>query len=420
MHSSRDVVITGIGVVSPIGIGLDPFIDALRQGQSGVTTISPFSEQGMAFNIGAPIRDFDGKNYVHPRKSLKVMSREIQTAYAAADLAIKHANVAKGAVDPDRFGIVLGSEMLYGEVGELADAFRHCMTDKEFHFEQWGKTAMQDIFPLWMLKYLPNMAACHVGIAHDARGANNTIMQGEASSLIALMEAVSYIQRGLADVCLAGGTGSRLSEPALPFRGTIDMADWHADPTKASRPFDAKRAGMVNGEGSGVFVLESREHAEQRGARVWARIAGFASRSEPAHREAMTGLAIKNAITGALRMAELDPQQVGHVNAHGASTPHDDRIEAAAIRETLGDVPVTALKSYFGYLGAGTGAVELAASVWSVARGEVPRTLNYETPDPQCRVRVIDREPLVGAPPVAIKLNHTPLGQAAAVVISAV
>jgi 3-oxoacyl-[acyl-carrier-protein] synthase II len=373
----------------------------------------------MPFNIGAPVRDFEGKHYVQPRKALKVMSREIQTAYAAADLALKHAQLPKDAVDPDCFGVVLGSEMLYGEVDELADAFRHCMTAKEFHFEQWGKNAMQDIFPLWMLKYLPNMAACHIGIAHDARGPNNTIMQGEASSLVALMEAASYIQRGLADVALAGGTGSRLSEPALPFRGTIDVAQWQEEPTKASRPFDAHRAGMVNGGGSGVLVLESREHAQRRGAPILARLAGFASRSEPNHREGMTGLSIKNAILGALRMAGLEPHQVGHVNANGMSTLHDDHIEATAIRDTLGDKPVTALKSYFGYLGAGSGAVELAASVWSVAQGEVPPTLNYETPDPACPVRVVAGEPLRGSPPIAVKLNHTPLGQAAAVVIAA-
>lgn len=420
MKSSCEVVITGLGVVSPIGIGLEAFVESLHARRSGVRTMPSFSDTDLPFQIGAPVNDFDGKNFVQPRKSLKVMSREIQTAYAAADLAMKHAQLAAGGVDPDRFGVVLGSEMLYGDVNELADAFRHCINDSGFHFDQWGKNAMQDIFPLWMLKYLPNMAACHVGIAHDARGPNNTIMQGEASSLLALMEGASYIQRGLADVVMVGGTGSRLSEPALPFRGAMDVANWSDDPTKASRPFDANRRGVVNGEGSGVLILERREHAEQRGARIWARVAGYASRTEGRQRDARTGLAIRNAISGALQAAGIEPSQVGHVNAHGASIRHDDRIEASAILDTLGDVPVTALKSYFGYLGAGTGAVELAASVWSVAEGTVPATLNYETPDPECPVNVVHGEPLVGAAPVAISLNHTPLGQAAAVVIAAV
>lgn len=420
MKSPREVVITGMGVVSPIGIGMEAFTAALRAGQSGVRTMPPFAATGLPFVLGAPVLDFDGKDYVQPRKSLKVMSREIQTAYAAADLAMKHANLGKESVDPDRFGVVLGSEMLYGDVSELADAFRHCITADGFHFDQWGKNAMQDIFPLWMLKYLPNMAACHVGIAHDARGPNNTVMQGETSSLLAVMEGASYIQRDLADVVIVGGTGSRLSEPALPFRGAIDVATWSGDPAQASRPFDADRSGIVNGEGSGMLILESREHAQRRGARVWARLLGYASRTEGRQRDARTGLAIRNALTGALTAAALEPQQLGHVNAHGASTQFDDRLEAAAIRQTLGDTPVTALKSYFGYLGAGSGAVELAACVWSVAEGVVPATLNYQTPDAQCPVNVVRGEALLGAAPIAISLNHTPLGQAAAVVVAAV
>jgi 3-oxoacyl-[acyl-carrier-protein] synthase II len=418
MNASPEVVITGLGVVTPIGIGIDTFIESLRQGRSGVQTFSPYSELGMTPHIGARVHDFDGEKYVH-RKTLKVMSREIQSAYAATDLALKHAGLAKGGIDPDRFGIVLGSEMLYGKIDELADAFRHCFSEQRFHFEQWGKAAMRDIFPLWMLKYLPNMAACHVGIAHDARGPNNTITQGENSSLMAIMEAASYIQRGLADVAVAGGTGSRISEAALPFRGTIDVSDSRADPVTVSRPFDVGRTGMVIGEGAGSLVLESREHAQRRGAKIWARVAGFASRTESGHRQNMTGLSIRNAIRGALQSAGLEPADVGHVNAHGASTQRDDRIEAVAIREQLGDVPVTALKSYFGYLGAGSGAIELAASVWSLTSGEIWPTLNYDRPDPQCAIRVVHGQPLTGRPAVALKLNHTPIGQAAALVIAA-
>ena len=419
MNSLPEVVITGLGIVSPIGIGLEAFVDSLQQGRSGVAPLSPFAEAEMPFHIGARIRDFDGEKFVH-RKTLKVMSREIQAAYAAADLALKHAGLAKGSIDPDRLSVVLGSEMLYGKIEELVDAFRHCMDEHQFRFEKWGNAAMHDIFPLWMLKYLPNMAACHIGIAHDARGPNNTIMQGENSSLMALMEATSYIQRGLADVVLTGGAGSRISEAALPFRGPVDVSLSNADPTTVSRPFDADRTGMVNGEGAGVLVLESREHAQKRGARIWARVAGFASRSEAGHRDQMTGLAIRNAIRGALQMAGMEPSALGHVNANGASTLRDDRLEAKAIQETLGDVPVTALKSYFGYLGAGSGAVELAASVWALNENAIPRTLNYDRPCPDCDVQVIHNEPLAGRAPVAIKLNHTPIGQAAAVIISAV
>jgi 3-oxoacyl-[acyl-carrier-protein] synthase II len=418
MNSSPEVVITGIGVVTPIGSGIESFVESLRQGRSGVTPLSPYAEAGMAPHIGARVTDFDGEKFVH-RKVLKVMSREIQAAYGATELALQHAGLVKGAIDPERLGVVLGSEMLYGKVEELVEAFRSCTPDKQFHFGMWGKAGIGQIFPLWMLKYLPNMAACHVGIAHDARGPNNTIMQGENSSLMALMEAASYIERGLADVVIAGGSGSRISEAALPFRGLIDVSLSNDDPASVSRPFAAGRTGMVIGEGAGSLVLESRAHAQGRGARIWGRIAGYASRTEPGHREAMTGLSIGNAIRGALQKAGVRPDAIGHVNAHGASTLRDDRIEAAAIREQLGDVPVTALKSYFGYLGAGSGAVELAASVLSLSSGEIPCTLNYDEPDPACNINVIHGEPLRARLPVVLKLNHTPIGQAAAMVIAA-
>jgi 3-oxoacyl-[acyl-carrier-protein] synthase II len=420
MNSPRDVVITGVGIISPIGLGFDAFWESVRAGRSGVTTLEPFFSAGnLPFGIGAPLRDFDGKNFVQPRKSMKVMSREIQTAYAAADLAMKHAGLTKGQIAPSRFGVVLGSEMLYGEVEELIDVYRHCYVDGQFQFDLWGKNALADIFPLWMLKYLPNMAACHIGIAHDAQGPNNTITLGEVSGLLAIVEGASYIQRGLADVVLVGGTGSRLSHAALAFRGALDVVNWNGVPQEASRPFDAQRAGLVQGEGAGMLVLETREHAQARNANLLARVAGFASRSEPAFREQRTGLGIRNAILGALKSAQCTPDQISHVNAHGISTRHDDAMEAQAIQALLGAVPVTAPKSLFGHLGAGGGIVELAASVGALLHGEVPLTLNYTTPDPLCPVNVVHGEALRATQSAALVLNHNQTGQAAAVVLTA-
>jgi len=209
MDEAREVVITGVGIVSPIGIGRETFWQNLDAGQGGVQSLSLFAgKRDIPFQIGAPLVGFEAKDYVQPRKSLKVMSGEIQVAYAAGALAMQDAGLAKGALDPSRFGVVLGSELLYGELPEVVDCFAHCHVDGEFHFERWGDAAFKDLFPLWMLKYLPNMAACHIGIAHDARGPNNSIVEGQVSSLLAIGEAFSVIQRGLADVMLAGGSGS--------------------------------------------------------------------------------------------------------------------------------------------------------------------------------------------------------------------
>jgi len=414
-----EVVITGVGLASPIGIGKKEFSASLREGRSGVRPITLFETRNLPVRFGAEVRDFQAKQYVKPRKSLKVMGREIQLAFAAASLAIEDADLERAAVNPERLGAVFGTEMMCSEFADLEDVYRSCIVDGEFCFDLWGNRAMSHIFPLWMLKYLPNMAACHIGIAHDARGPNNSIAQGEVSSLLAISEGVSIIQRGQADAMIVGGTGSRANLPDMLWRGDEHLSHRSEDPAAASRPFDAARDGTVNGEGAGAFVIENQAHAQARGAAVFARVLGFSSRFEPTLNGRPTrGSAIRDAVEQALRASGLEAADVGHVNAHGLSTIEEDVIEAGAIRQALGDVPVTAPKSFFGNLGAGGGAVETAASVASFAEGKVPVTLNYEQPDPQCPVNVVHGEPLETDRQIAVLLNQSRTGQAAAVVLA--
>lgn len=416
MDRTRDVVITGLGVVSPIGIGKEAYWNSLREHRSGVGCRAAFNGTDWCFRIAAELKDFDPKQYVKPRKSLKVMCREIQMAYAAADLAMQDAGLERGQYDPDRLGVVLGSELFYCDVQEMEAVYRSCVAQGQFDYDAWGQCAMRDIYPLWMLKHLPNMAACHIGIAHDARGPTNTIVAEECSSLDAVIEAAQVIARGHADLMIAGGTGSRIGLTTMVYRGQRDLSRRIDDPEAASRPFDALRDGMVIGEGAGAYVLESRRHAERRAARILARFLGY-GQSFQSSTDSAKAAAIRRAIGSALRSAELDARQVGHVNAHGRSTLTDDAIEARAIREALGDIPVTAPKSFFGYLGAGGGAVEMAASVLALTQGEVPVTLNYVQPDPQCPIRVIHDQPHRPGHPTALVLSQSPLGQAAAVVL---
>ena len=188
MTSSREIVITGLGVVSPIGIGRGPFWDSLCEGRSGVRRLGLFNGDDPPSPIGGEVADFDPKQYVRPRKSLKVMSRDIQLGFAAADMAYQEAALSPGAVAPERFGVVFGADMITADLSELQPAFAGCMVDGRFDFARWGQSAMAEMFPLWMLKYLPNMPACHVGIAQDARGPNNSITLGDASSLAAMAE----------------------------------------------------------------------------------------------------------------------------------------------------------------------------------------------------------------------------------------
>jgi len=419
MRAASDVVITGLGVVSPIGIGCEPFWDALTTGTSGIRPIDLFDSSSLSVRFGGQIPDFDPKVYVRPRKSLKVMSREIQLGFAAADLALTDAGITAGQVEPQRFGVVFGNDMIYADLEDLEGTYRRSAKDGRFDFALWSEAIQEELHPLWLLKHLPNMTASHIAIAHDARGPNNSIVLGDVSSLLALSEAASIIQRGWADVMLAGGTGCRLHPTALVARGDALLSHRADDFRRACRPFDRDRDGLVNGEGAATIVLESRAHAERRGAEIRGRLLSWASRCEPkARREGLTGSSLRQAIRATLRGAGLEPAAVGHVNAHGVGTIEMDGAEAAAIAAELGDVPVTAPKSLFGHLGAGGGAVELAASVLGLRRGLIPATLNYLTPDPACPVNVVADEPLAGRPGTAVAVNLCSTGQAAAVVIA--
>jgi 3-oxoacyl-[acyl-carrier-protein] synthase II len=418
MTHPSDIVITGSGVVSPIGIGNKAFWAALEQGTSGVRKLESFDSSAFPAPFGGELADFDPKQYVTPRKSLKVMCREIQTGFAAARLAIDDAKLDPVRVDPDRFGVVFGSEMYYCDLAELSECYRPCVRDGQFDMSQWGTAGISKLFPLWMLMYLPNMVACHVGIAHDARGHNNTVACGDASSLLALIEAVHVLRRGITDIMVVGGAGSRINVTPLAFRGEHLLSHRASEPAAACRPFDADRDGLVNGEGAGALVVETRAHAAARGATIQAEILGSGQSFELAQASDFAqGAGLQRAIRGALSASRLAPSDIGHVNAHGLSTIADDRREAAAIRATLGDVPVTAPKSYFGNLGAGGGVVELIASLLALREGRVPMTLNYETPDPTCEVNVVRRRPLEGTRPTALVLNYSTTGQTAAVLL---
>jgi len=417
--SDREVVITGLGIVSPIGVGREAVWSAIQSRSSGVRPLAQLESAGWLAPFGGYVADFDPKELIQPRKSIKVMSRDIQLASAAAEMAWQDACLSQSTVDPDRFGVVGAAGVMYCDLEELRVPFVEWLKQEDFDIHRWSREAMGELYPLWMLKYLPNMPACHIGIRYDARGPNNTIAEGDVSSLLAILEAADVIRRDNADVMIVGGTGSRINVSDLMWhRGARLARNGQLPPPAVCRPFDAARSGQVNGEGAAQIVIEAREHAERRGARIVARLAGGATRFEPAADDKLpTGDAIARAIRASLAAAGMEPAEIGHVNAHGNSTREDDPIEAQAIRRELGDVSVTALKSYFGNLGQGSGMVELAISLLAMSQGVVPPTLNYETPDPDCPVNVVTQIEKSDKP-AFIKLNHNATGQAAAIVIA--
>jgi len=420
MEAVQEVVITGLGIVCPIGVGAEAVWASVESRKSGVRAVPELVAAGLPIPIAGDVADFDPKEFVKPRKSLKVMSRETQLGFTAAEMAWAHARLDDAGVDPDRLGVTCGSNMFCPEVPELAAACHASDSGGgKFDFSRWGNEGLREVFPLWLLKYLPNMAPAHVSIVHDARGPSNSIVAGDISALLALIEAADVVARGQADVMLAGGASSTISWMDLLWHGGARLSRRVEEPQRACRPFDADRDGAVGGEGAAIFVLETPAHAQARGVKPLARIAGYGRRYEPATATYQpTGRSIEQAILAALQMRGMTATEVGHVNAHGLSTELDDRIEAEAIHRTLDGVPVTAPKSLFGNIGAGSGAVELAVSLLGLQRGLVPPTLNYETPDPKCPVDVIT-ELTPSRSPTALVLNHRTTGQAVSLLVEA-
>lgn len=416
MNSKTEVVITGLGVVTPIGFGVDDFWQALLDSKSGVRPREGFEQTEPSFRIAAPVLDFDGRKFVKPRKALKVMCRPIQFGCAAAAMATTDAGLDDFETDPDRLATVFGTETFFADPLEVADVFRKCIVNQNYEHSRWGEFAMREIQPLWMLKYLPNMVASHISIAMDARGPSNSICQGEASSALALVEGANIIRRGIADVVVVGGTGSQLSVTQMLYRGTANLSCRFDDPENACRPFDRKRDGMVVGEGAGAIILESREHAKSRNADVYATLAGYSQTycSPLDHRFVD---AVAECLNTAMESAQIDKTKIGHINLNGDGSIENDKLEAAAVASVFGNVPAAANKSNFGNLGPGTSAVEIAAAVKALTTGKIPPNINFETPDPECPVNLKPTSVDISGS-TAMKLSISSTGQIVSLVLA--
>lgn len=432
--SNRRVVVTGVGVVTPLGSSKESLWNALQSGQSGVGELKLIDSTNLPTPYGAEAKQFTGsiddfgpldsdrKKAI--RKGLKVMCREIQMGVAAAQLAMTDAGLEPGGYDNDRTGIVYGSDYIMTLPGEFLDGVRNCLdAEGRFEFDRWAHDGLPKVTPLWLLKYLPNMPASHIAIYNDMRGPNNSITLREASPNLAVAEAYSTIARGSADAIIAGATGTRVhSLRSIHVVLQEPIANGSDDPTKLSRPFDRHRTGLVLGEGAGAIMLEELESAKARGASILGEVVGYGS-STVTNRlgEPQTDVALRNVMEQALRTSGLSVDEIGHVHAHGLSTKQCDSAEAAAIQRTFANrkspVPVTAAKSYFGNLGAGSGMVEIVASLLAMQHGELFPILNYEEPDADCPINAAK----AGSSPgdSFINVNISPQGQAGAIAMRA-
>ena len=401
-RQNRRVVITGIGPVAPAGLGIDALWASLLEGRSGVGPCATFDAAGFAcpFVAQLPADRFDVRQVVPKsyRKATKVMSRDIELAVGAAQEAVRTAGLVTKAHEPadgkvtipaDRMGCHIGAGLIAAEENELTAALATSRkADGSFDIGAWGATGMQNLTPLWMLKYLPNMLACHVTICHDCQGPSNTITCGEASALLSIGESMRVIGRGAADACLSGGAESKVNLMALlrqQFAGRLAKAAAGDDPSKVVRPFAKDATGGVAGEGGGILVLEAAETAAARGAAVMAELAGFgASQSFCADTvgadPCRDGQGIADAMQVALADAGMKPDEIDAVVPFGCGAPAMDAAEAAAIRGVFGNraasLPLVTLSPLIGSCGAGFGAVAASVAVQCLRTGMLPARLN--------------------------------------------
>lgn len=399
---SRHVVITGLGAVTGLGIGIDPLWEGVCEGQSAIDRIEVFDPSGFDSHIAAEVRDFKANKFVPKsyRKATKVMAKDIGLAVAAADQAVRDADIITPGIDADaertypgnRTGAHIGAGLISADLDELTEALATSTNeDGSFDIHQWGEEGMTHLTPLWLLKYLPNMLACHVTIIHDAQGPSNTITCGETSGGLSVGESLRVIQRGNADTCYCGGAESKLT-PMTFFRQQLTgmlCTNSNENPTGGLKPFDEHASGTVIGEGGGIVILEAEETAKARGAKVYATVAGIgAGHTVYPQGEGLVpdpeGKGIVRAMKAALRDAETTPDAIDCIIPYASGIPQYDKAETAALQtvfgEHLGAIPIWASKPYIGLCGAGSSALDIALGAKMIKEGVIPARINCENP----------------------------------------
>jgi 3-oxoacyl-[acyl-carrier-protein] synthase II len=389
----RRVVITGLGVVAPNGIGSAAFWEACVNGRSGARPIQSFDASRHPVQIAAEVPDFDITPFVplQHRKNLKIMSRAMRFGVAAAALAVQDSGLDLDREDPERLGVVMGTGLIPIDLPELAPLLTEALDGGGLRVDRLGQQGAGALFPLWILKYLPNMVAAHISMLLGAQGPNSTITTACVAGTQAVGEAFRLVARGDADLILAGGADSRMDPLLLLAYTSLGALSRSSRPAaEVSRPFDGQRDGFVLGEGAGVLVIEELGHARRRGAVIYAEVLGMGSsfdayavtKPDPQARGA------KRAIEWALREARVDPHDVDYINAHGTSTRLNDLMETTAVKHVFGEgaraLPLSSIKSMIGHLIGAAGAVEAASLALTLRHGVLPPTINHTHPDPEC------------------------------------
>jgi len=373
----RRVVITGIGVITPIGSGKQTFWEAVCQGKSGVDKISAFDATGFSSQIAAEVKDFDPAKFLSA-KDIRRTDRFVQFAIAASRATVEDSGLNLDSVDRDRFGVLIGSGI--GGIHTI-EAEHKVLLEK----------GVSRISPFFIPMLIVNMASGKVSIDLSLRGPNTCVTTACATGTHAIGDSFKIVQRGDADLMLCGGTEAAISPLGFGgFCAARSLSTRNNEPKKASRPFDKERDGFIMGEGAGVVILEDYEHAKARSAPMYAEIIGYAMSGDAYHMTAPDpdGKGAFLCMKNCLRDAELRPEEVDYINAHGTSTQLNDKVETKAIKDVFKEhaykLAVSSTKSTTGHLLGGAGGVECAATALALYNGIIPPTINYEVPDPEC------------------------------------
>lgn len=379
------VVITGLGAVTPIGNEVSTFWKNMISGVSGIDYVTAFDTSEYTTRIAGEVKNFNPEDYMD-RKEAKRVDRFIQFAIAATKQALAQADLDISKIDATRAGVYIGSG-----IGGLA-------TLEENHKILLEKGPRR-VSPFMVPMMIANMASGLVSIEIGAKGPNSSVVSACATGTHAIGDAAEIIRRGRADVMIAGGSEATIRPLAFAGFGNMKALSTRNDePQKASRPFDLNRDGFVMGEGAGILVLESLEHAKKRGATILAEVAGYGMSGDAYHLTAPApeGEGAARAMKEALLDAALDPTEVDYINAHGTSTDYNDKFETLAIKSVFGDyaykVAISSTKSMTGHLLGAAGGVEAIACVLAIREGIIPPTINYETPDPDCDLDYVPNE----------------------------
>ena len=371
------VVITGLGAVTPLGNTAEEFWASLTQGKSGIGPITRFDSTGYGTRIAGEVKGFDALKYVDKKDDRK-LDLYLKYALACAVMAVEDAGLDPAKEDGNRFGVLVGSGI--GGLGTLLDSHK-TLLDK----------GPDRVSPFFIPMLIINMASGLISMRFGARGPNSSVVTACATGNHAIGDATRIIQRGDADVMIAGGAEAIIIPLTIAgFCQMKAMSTRNDEPTKASRPFDAERDGFVAGEGGGLVVLESLEHARRRDARIYAEVVGYGMTGDAHHMTAPDpeGDGAARAMAAALKDAALEPSAVGYINAHGTSTPYNDKFETIAIKRVFGEharrLPVSSTKSMTGHLLGAAGGIEAVATTLTIYHGVLPPTINYEKPDPDC------------------------------------